>query len=294
MRREACVVSEAPGGAPLDRDDLPPLDVSVAHPARIYDCWLGGKDNFAADRKAAEAGIRAFPETVLSVRANRAFLARTVSYLAAEAGIRQFLDIGTGLPSADNTHEVAQAIAPECRVAYVDNDPVVLRHAHALLTGSRAGTTGYIDADLRDPGRILRDAASWLDLTQPVAVLLFGILHFIHDDEGPYQIVDVLMSAVPAGSYLAVSHLAGDLYPERMRAFTEAVNEYSSVPALLRDRAEVSGFFHGLDLVEPGIVQISKWRPRTREESTAPAALWGGVGRKSSRARVPSAGKAGS
>ncbi len=281
------MANEAPGGAPLDYDDLPPLDISVAHPARIYDYWLGGKDNFAADRKAAEAGIKAFPETILSVRANRAFLARTVSYLAAEAGIRQFLDIGTGLPSAENTHEVAHAIAPECRVVYVDNDPLVLLHAHALLTGTRADATGYIDADLRDPGKILADAASLLDFTQPVAILLFGILHFIQDDEDPYRIVDVLMDAVPAGSYLAVSHLANDLFPAQMRAFVQAVNEYSSAAALLRDRAEVSRFFRGLDLVEPGVVQISKWRPRTRLEDEAPAALWGGVGRKSSRARVP-------
>jgi hypothetical protein len=281
------VASEAPGGTPLDYDDLPPLDTTVAHPARICDFWLGGKDSFAVDRRAAEAGIKAFPDAVLSVRANRAFLARAVSYLAAEAGIRQFLDIGTGLPSADNTHEVAQAIAPECRVVYVDNDPVVLLHAHAMLTGAAAGTTGYIDADLRDPGKILRDAASLLDLSRPVAVLLFGILHFIQDDEGPHQIVNVLMNAVPAGSYLAVSHLAKDLFPDQMPAFAHAVSEYSSVDILLRDKTEVSRFFGGLELVEPGVVQVSKWRPRTPLEIDAPAAFWGGIGRKSSRPSVP-------
>jgi hypothetical protein len=281
------VASEAPGSTPLDYDDLPPLDTSVAHPARICDFWLGGKDSFAVDRRAAEAGIKAFPDAVLSVRANRAFLARAVSYLAAEAGIRQFLDIGTGLPSEDNTHEVAQAVAPECRVVYVDNDPVVLLHAHAMLTGTTAGTTGYIDADLRDPGKLLRDAASLLDLSRPVAVLLFGILHFIQDDEGPHQIVNMLMNAVPAGSYLAVSHLAKDLFPDQMPAFAHAVSEYSSVDILLRDKAEVSRFFRGLELVEPGVVQVSKWRPRTRLEIDAPAAFWGGIGRKSSRARVP-------
>ena len=276
------MVGESAGGAPLDFDDLPLLDTSVAHPARIHDFWLGGKDNFAVDREAAEAGIRAFPNTIPSVHASRAFLTRAVRYLAAEAGIRQFLDIGRGLPSSDNTHEVAQAIAPECRVVYVDNDPVVLMHAHALLTGTPAGATGYIDADLRDPEKILRDAASVLDLSQPVAVLLFGILHFIQDDDGPYQIVDVLMDAVPAGSYLAVSHLAKDLFPEQMAAFAHAVNEYLSVEAVLRDRAEVSRFFQGLDLVEPGVVQVSTWRPHTELESAAPAASWGAVGRKPS------------
>jgi S-adenosyl methyltransferase len=276
------VVGDWPSAAPLSDDDLPLLDVSVAHPARICDFWLGGKDNFASDRKAAEAGIRAFPGTVQSVRAGRAFLARAVRYLAAEAGIRQFLDIGTGLPTADNAHEVAQAIAPECRVVCVDNDPVVLLHAHALLTGTTAGVTGFIDADLRDPEKILADTASLLDLTQPVAVLLFGILHFIQDDEDPYQIVRVLMDAMPAGSHLAVSHFAKDVFPEQMAAFAHAINGYSSVEAALRDRAEVSRFFRGLDLVEPGVVQVSKWRPRTEMENAVPAALWGGVGRKSS------------
>jgi S-adenosyl methyltransferase len=276
------VVGDWPSAAPLSDDDLPLLDVSVAHPARICDFWLGGKDNFASDRKAAEAGIRAFPGTVQSVRAGRAFLARAVRYLAAEAGIRQFLDIGTGLPTADNAHEVAQAIAPECRVVCVDNDPVVLLHAHALLTGTTAGVTGFIDADLRDPEKVLADTASLLDLTQPVAVLLFGILHFIQDDEDPYQIVRVLMDAMPAGSHLAVSHFAKDVFPEQMAAFARAINGYSSVEAALRDRAEVSRFFRGIDLVEPGVVQVSKWRPRTEMENAVPAALWGGVGRKSS------------
>jgi hypothetical protein len=156
------------------------------------------------------------------------------------------------------------------------------QHAHALLTGTTAGVTGFIDADLRDPEKILRDTASLLDLTQPVAVLLFGILHFIQDDEDPYQIVRVLMDAMPAGSHLAVSHFAKDVFPEQMAAFARAINGYSSVEAALRDRAEVSRFFRGLDLVEPGVVQVSKWRPRTEMENAVPAALWGGVGRKSS------------
>jgi hypothetical protein len=281
------VVSEAPGGTPLYSYDLPRLDISVAHPARIVDFWLGGKDNFAVDRQAAEAAVEAFPKAAPAMRANRAFLARAVRYLAGEAGIRQFLDIGTGLPSEDNTHDVAQAIAPSSRVVYVDNDPVVLLHAHAMLTGTTTGATGYIDADLRDPGKILRDAESVLDLSQPVAVLLFSILPFIEDDDGPYAIVDVLMSAVPEGSYLVVSHLAKDLFPKQMPAFAQALNKYSSVDVLLRDKSEVSRFFRGVELVEPGLVQVSQWRPRTAREGNTPAAAWGGVGRKVSRARVP-------
>ena len=281
------MVSEAPGGTPLYSYDLPRLDISVAHPARIFDFWLGGKDNFAVDRRAAEAAVEAFPKAVPAMRANRAFLARAVRYLAGEAGIRQFLDIGTGLPSEDNTHDVAQAIAPSSRVVYVDNDPVVLLHAHAMLTSTAAGATGYIDADLRDPGQILRDAGSVLDLSQPVAVLLFGILPFIQDDDSPYAVVDVLMSAMPEGSYLVVSHLAKDLFPKQMPAFARALNEYSSVEMLLRDKAEVSRFFHGLELVEPGVVQVSQWRPRTVREGNAPAASWGGVGRRPSWTRVP-------
>jgi hypothetical protein len=258
------------------------LDTSVAHIARMYDYWLGGKDNFPADRAAAEAGIKAFPETVQSARSNRAFLARAVNYLVTEAGIRQFLDIGTGLPSADNTHEVAQSIAPESRVMYVDNDPIVLLHARALLTSTEPGMTAYVDADLRDTEKILEEAAGTLDFTQPVAVMLIAILHFIQDGENPYRIVNKLMDAVPAGSYLAVSHLAKDIYPEEMAAHMRAVNEHAHETEVLRTRAEVARFFDGMDLVEPGAVQISKWRPRSELEALAPAAFWGGVARKPS------------
>jgi S-adenosyl methyltransferase len=266
------------GGVPMDCP-LPLVDTSVANPARIYDFWLGGKDHFEADRKAAEAGTSAFPAAVLSVRANRAFLARVVRYLAG-AGLTQFIDIGAGLPSTGNTHEVAQSIAPESRVVYVDHDPVVMLHAQAILTGTSVGGTGYINADLRDPEKILRDAAPLLDLSKPVAVLLLGILDFIQDDEDPHRIVEVLMSALPAGSYLAISHLANDLYPEQVAAFTRAVNEHMITAAVPRDRDEVSRFFRGLELIEPGVVQVSTWRPRTELESSAPAVLWGGAARK--------------
>jgi hypothetical protein len=276
---EAFVAASSPGG-PLDQDGHSGVDSSVPHPARVYDAWLGGKDNYAADRAAAEAGLRAFPATVKSVRANRAYLARTVEYLVAEAGIRQFLDIGTGLPSANNTHEVAQGLAPECRVVYVDNDPIVLTHAQALLKSTDAGMTDYIEADLRDPDRILREAARTLDFTQPVAVMLIAVLHFLSADDDPYRVADKLMAAVPPGSHLAVSHTAKDLYPEEMAAFARTMNENSVEKVTLRDREQVSGFFRGLDLVDPGVVQVSRWRPRSDLEASAPAALWGGIGRK--------------
>ena len=262
------------------RNAAPAFDTSVPHPARVYNAILGGKDNYEADRAAAEATIRAFPGNVAAAQANRAFLARAVSYLTAEAGIRQFLDIGTGLPSADNTHEVAQATAPGCRVVYVDNDPIVLAHARALLTSAEPGATSYIEADLRDPGKILKHAAQLLDFTQPVAVMLVAVLHLIADDDNPYQLVNTLMDAVPAGSYLAVSHLANDLYPEQMAELARGFNEQSPMKVILRNRAEISRFFDALELTDPGIAQVSKWRPRSDLEAAAPAILWAGVARK--------------
>jgi len=264
----------------VDRDRISRFDTNTAHPARVYDALLGGKDNFAADRAAAAAGMRAFPASGVSARANRAFLARTVKYLAATAGIAQFLDIGTGLPSADNTHEVAQAIEPASRIVYVDNDPIVLAHAEALLTTTRPGVTDYIDADLRDPARILSQAASTLDFTQPVAIMLIGVLHFIPDGDDPQGVVDTLVDAVCPGSYLTLSHLTKDHYPEEMEAFTRAVNEGTAAKSILRSHTEVSRFFHGLRPVEPGVVQISKWRPRSEAEASATAGLWGGMARK--------------
>jgi hypothetical protein len=265
-----------------DQDRISRFDTSAAHPARVYDALLGGKDNFAADRAAAEAGMRAFPASGVSVRANRAFLARTVEYLAATAGILQFLDIGTGLPSANNTHEVAQAIQPASRIVYVDNDPIVLAHAEALLTSNRPGVTDYIDADLRDPGKILTQAARTLDFTQPVAIMLIGVLHFIPDSDDPQGIVDALADAVCPGSYLTISHLTKDHYPAEMEAFTRAVNEGTQEKSILRTHKEVSEFFHGLELIDPGVAQITKWRPRSEMEASAKAGLWGGMARKAS------------
>jgi S-adenosyl methyltransferase len=270
------MTSGSMGGAGLG----PGIDTSVPHPARVYNYFLGGTDNFEADRIAAEAAIKAFPRTAESARAARAYLRRVVRFLAAEAGIRQFLDIGSGLPSGENVHQVAQSIAPQARVVYVDNDPIVLRHAETLLAGGREGAVTFLDADLRDPGRILGEAARTLDFGQPVAVLLLGILHSVGDADDPYGIVSRLVRAVPDGSYLAICHLTADIYPE-LTEFARALNERAiDNPLILRDHAQVTAFFEGLELVKPGVVQLSKWRPRSETESQAAAALWGGVARK--------------
>ncbi|MGH3407310.1 MAG: SAM-dependent methyltransferase [Streptosporangiaceae bacterium] len=245
---------------------------------------MGGKDNFAGDRAAGDraAGdraIEAWPEIVFSVRANRAFLTRVVRYLAAEAGIRQFLDIGTGIPSANNTHEVAQAIAPGTRVVYVDNDPTVLAHARALLTSGPHGVTDYIDADLRDTGKILDAAARTLDFTQPVAITLMAIVHLIGDEDDPYGIIARLMSAVPSGSYLAMSHIASDINVAVSEAGSR-VSQFIQQKQTYRTHDEVLRFFDGLELVQPGLAEVQEWRPDSELEAKAPAALWGGVGRK--------------
>jgi SAM-dependent methyltransferase len=256
------------------------IDTSVAHVARVYDYWLGGKDNFAADRVAGEQAIQAYPDIVYSVRANRAFLARTVRYLAKDAGIRQFLDIGTGIPTANNTHEVAQSAAPGCSVVYVDNDPVVLAHARALLVSGEQGHTSYIDADLRDAGRILAEAALTLDFSQPVAIMLMAILQHIDDAEDPYRIVNTLLGAVPSGSYMVISHPAADIETEAMAQMAERLNKLMAEKVTFRTRAQVAGFFDGLELVEPGTVRVQQWRPSTEKEAKSLAALWGGMGRK--------------
>jgi hypothetical protein len=262
-----------PGGAPS-------FDTSVAHVARVYNYWLGGKDNFAADRAAAEQAMAAYPDIVLSARANRAFLRRAVHFLAGEAGLRQFLDIGTGIPSANNTHEVAQAVAPGSRIVYVDNDPVVLAHARALLTSSGAGATDYLDADLRNAGEILAGAARTLDFSQPVAIMLMAILQHLSPDDDPYAVVGSLLAAVPAGSYLVLSHPAKDIEPEKMAAMAERLNQMMAEKVTFRTEPEVAAFFTGLELEEPGMVNAPHWRPATPEEASSPAALWSGVARK--------------
>jgi SAM-dependent methyltransferase len=257
------------------------LDTGRAHSARIYDYWLGGKDNFAADREAAEQAITANPGIVADVRANRAFLARAVRHLAAECGVRQFLDVGTGLPTASNTHEVAQSVAPDARVVYVDNDPIVLTHARALLTSTPDGATAYLNADLRDPAAILEAAAQTLDLARPTALMLLIVLHLIPDSDDPYGIVGELVRALAPGSYLVLAHPASDIRPEAMADMTRRVNQrLAGPPATMRDRLAVTRFFDGLELLEPGVVQPQHWRPG---ESDGPELVtaWCGVARKS-------------
>jgi hypothetical protein len=270
---------EQPDDSPSP-DERPAFDTSVAHLARVYDYWLGGKDNYAADREAGDQAIQAYPDMASSVRANRAFLARVVRYLAGEAGIRQFLDIGTGIPTANNTHEVAQSVAPSCRVVYVDNDPIVLAHARALLTSRPEGATDYIDADLRDTATILAQAAKTLDFSQPVAVMLIAILHVIGDGDDPYGIVATLMNAVPPGSYLAISQVASDVEPEKMAETRKRLNRLMYQKGSYRSHAQVTRFFDGLDMVDPGVVLVPQWRPDSDIEANRRSVMWGGVGRK--------------
>jgi hypothetical protein len=267
-------------GVSESQDGPVPFDTTVAHVARVYDYWLGGKDNFAADRAAGDQAIKAFPNIPLSARANRAYQARVVRFLAGEAGIRQFLDIGTGIPTANHTHHVAQSVAPESRVVYVDNDPIVLSHARALLASHPAGATDYVDSDLRDPQKILDGAERLLDFGRPIAVMLMAILQHIGDEHDPYAIVASLMDAVPPGSYLSLSHPASDIDAEAMAKMAIVLNRMIAEKVTFRDRAAVSGFFAGLELVEPGLVQASKWRPASEIEAASPAALWAGVARK--------------
>src|SRR5215469_11699103 len=259
-------------GRQLAGEGVAPFDTSIPHVARVYDYLLGGKDNFAADRAAAEQFIAEYPDARAVVRAQRAFLARAV----------RFLDAGTGLPSVGNTHEVAQQAAPECRVVYVDNDPIVLSHARSLLTSSPQGATAYIDADLRDTGQILAGAAGVLDFGQPVAVMLLGILHSITDRDDPAAIVTRLLAAVPSGSYLAIAHPASDVVTGQPASKSlRRYNQQAAVPIIPRSHAEVSGFFAGLDLVESGVVQVHRWRTPTGDPGRhRDLADYGGVGRK--------------
>jgi S-adenosyl methyltransferase len=257
------VVSEAPAPG----NGASKIDTTVPHSARVWNYWLGGKDHYPVDRRAGDEYRRIFPQIVDIARADRAFLGRAVRYMAREAGIRQFLDIGTGLPTLDNTHEVAQKVAPESRIVYVDNDPLVLVHARALLTSAPEGATDYIEADLREPDKILAGAAATLDFGKPVALTLLGILHFISDHEEAYRITRHLLGAVPSGSYLALTHatldpsLGGEATAEANAEAQEFWNENAAVPITARTKEQVIRFFDGLDLVEPGVVSMSRWRP---------------------------------
>ncbi|QFG24619.1 SAM-dependent methyltransferase [Actinomadura sp. WMMB 499] len=245
-------------------EPVPPgIDPTKAHPSRRYNYWLGGKDNFAVDRESADMVASGFPTVALAARENRRFMARAVRYLARDAGISQFLDIGTGLPSAGNVHEVAQSIDPASRIVYVDNDPVVLVHARALLTSAPEGRTAYIDADLRDPEKILAapELAATLDPSRPVALMLVAIMHFITDDEDPYGLVARLVDALPAGSHVVITHATGDYLTSEQHAEADETNRLSGVPFRLRTREEFARFFDGLDLVDPGVTSVVDWRP---------------------------------
>ncbi len=261
------------------RDDPLPFNTGVAQIARVYDYGLGGKDNFAADRAAGDQVLAAYPDIVTAIRANRAFLGRAVRYLAAEAGIRQFLDIGVGMPAANNTHEVAQSVAPQSRIVYVDNNPVVLAHARALLVSDPAGAVAYLDADVRDTGQVVAGAAGTLDFSQPVALVLTGVLpHFTDDDA--YRIVAALRDAVPPGSYLAISHLPSDVAAQEMAKMVEILDRLTEEKGTLRDRAGVARFFEGMEMVEPGLVLAQQWRPDIRARTARPSPLWCAVARK--------------
>jgi O-methyltransferase involved in polyketide biosynthesis len=261
---------------------LPDIDTTVTHSARVWDYWLGGKNNYPVDREAGEQIRAVMPGIVDTARAVRGFLNRAVQHLVGEVGIRQLLDVGTGLPTVNNTHAVAQATAPECRVVYADNDPLVLAHARALLTSTPEGATNYVDADLRDTDRIVREAAKTLDFTQPIALMLLGILNHIMDTDEANTIVDRLLAALPSGSYLVMSHFTSlvdtEVVEEGMRIYNESGG---NPPVRGRSRQELLRYFDGLELLEPGLVSVSLWRPDPSDLGV-PVEVYefGGVGRK--------------
>jgi len=253
------------------------IDESVPHNARVWDYWLGGKDNFDVDRRMGDSIREMFPVISDVAGHSRRFLRRAVTYLAGEAGIRQFLDVGTGLPTANNTHEVAQSIAPESRVVYVDNDPLVLVHARALLTSSAEGVTDYVDADVHDIDQVLAGARRTLDFDRPVAVMMLGILNFVLDDAEAGRIVAKLVEAVPPGSYLAITHPTVELGGEQNVPAMEFYNKRARPRIRARDRAQIAAFVDGLDLVEPGLISAPRWRAGSE---VAEVPLWAVVARK--------------
>jgi len=258
------------------------FDTTVSHSARIWNYWLGGKDNYAVDRQAGDRVAAMLPSIVEQARADRAFLGRAIRYLAGEAGIRQFLDIGTGLPTADNTHEVAQRVAPESRIVYADNDPLVLVHARALLTSTPEGVCDYVEGDLHEPDKILTEAARTLDFDQPVGLMLLGILHHISDTDEAYSIVRRLMGALVPGSFLTINHSTSAVHGEAMEEAVRHWNLVGKPPMTLRTPEQITRFFDGLDLLEPGVVSCSRWRPDPGPEGDQPAEVdeFCGVARK--------------
>jgi len=264
------------GDAAMDR-----IDTSVPHSARIWNYWLGGKDNYPVDRAAGDQYKETFPGVVDVARASRLFLTRSVRYLAGEAGVRQFLDVGTGLPTVDNTHEVAQRVAPDARIVYVDNDPLVLVHARALLTSTHEGATDYVEADLHDPESILKAAAKTLDLSQPVGLILSGIMGHVPDGDEARSIVRALLGPLPSGSYLSLNDGTSVVAGEAVEEAQDEYNEGGAVPYQLRSPEEIGRFFEGLELVEPGLVSCPLWRPESsRGEDPKPVDAFGAVGRK--------------
>jgi len=266
-----------------DSSSPPEIDTTVPHSARVWNYWLGGKDNYPVDRAAGDQFREAFPEIIDAARGARGFLTRAVRYLAGEAGVRQFLDVGTGLPTADNTHEVAQWVAPDARIVYVDNDPLVLTHARALLTSSPQGVTNYIDADLREPDKILGAAARTLDFAQPVALMLLGIVGHIGDYDEARSIVQRLLDALPSGSYLALNDGTAVVNKAAVEEAQRLYNQSGAIPYHLRSSEQIVGFFDGLELLEPGVVSCPRWRPDPAEAAgglPAEVDMFGGVGRK--------------
>jgi S-adenosyl methyltransferase len=270
-------------GAPAGSAEPAEIDTSKAHAARVYDYLLGGRANFKVDREAAEVAYATFPGGIDGVRADvrehRAALGRVVRYFAHDAGIRQFLDIGTGIPKENNVHEVARAVVPDARIVYVDWDPIVLAHAHQLLRGTQQGTVSYIYGDLHDPQPILREAAKTLDFSQPTAVMLFGILHFFSDADDPHGLISQLMTSLAPGSGLAISHLASDLYSAQMSETFRQLNTRLAEAVTLRSHDEVAALLADVELVEPGVVQASQWRPDPGRDPGS-SQVWLGVGRK--------------
>lgn len=262
--------------------ELTGLDPTVSHSARIWNYWLGGKDNYAVDRTAGDKVAAMLPIIVVQARADRAFLGRAIRYLAGAEGIRQFLDIGTGLPTADNTHEVAQRVAPESRIVYADNDPLVLVHARALLTSTPQGACDYVAGDLRDPDKILADAARTLDLAQPVALMLLGILHHLPDLDEAYSIVRRLVAALAPGSFLAINHSTSEISGHAMEDAVRHWNQVGTPSMTLRTPEQIARFFDGLDLLPPGVVSCSRWRPAPAQLPGTPAEVdeFCGVARK--------------
>jgi O-methyltransferase involved in polyketide biosynthesis len=238
----------------------PVIDTTVSHSARIWNYWLGGKDNYPADQEAGDRVAAMLPSIVAQARADRAFLGRAIGYLAGQEGIRQFLDIGTGLPTADNTHEVAQRVAPESRIVYVDNDPLVLAHARALLVSSPEGACDYIEADLRDPDKILTEAARTLDFAQPVALMLLGVVHHIPGTDEAYDIVGRLVTALAPGSYVAINHSTSAVHGAAMEEAVAHWNKVGTPSMTLRTPKQIAQFFNGLELLPPGVVSCSRWR----------------------------------